>query len=342
MKWPWSQPEQRSAQDYTDKVVSEILGRSSGTTADVRELAATEAAVGMFERCIGSATVTPQNPLTAAVTPSFLALVGRRLASTGNFVALIEVEGGSVRFVPATSYDVVGDADPATWEYRVDLGGPSRQRTVRTEGAGVLHFRVNCDLPWRGRSALQVASATGKLSSSVEQSLTREQAFRPTRIVYSPRGADSLTDMLADVRRGGLIGENIDELDPSGSTKQPAAIGPEPDAAQIDLRTDVSRSILSAYGLSPALFEAAGDGSGQREAWRRAWASVFSPIVRGMAAELSEKLDSPGVDLELAELRASDSQGQGRALSARAGAVKLLIEAGVDKARALQLAGFDN
>ena len=127
--------------------------------------------------------------------------------------------------------------------------------------------------------------------------------------------------------------------------RPPAAVGPEPDAIlKLRLRTESFKRRFCArgYGLSPSLFEAAGDGSGQREAFRRMWSSVFVPITRCMAAELSEKLDTPGVDLELSELRAADSQGQGRALSARAVAVKQLVEAGVDRARALELAGFDN
>ena len=74
MRWPWSpQPEHAvRTDDYTDKIVSEILARRAAPRRTLRALAATEAAVGMYERCIGSATVTPQNPLTAAVTPEVL------------------------------------------------------------------------------------------------------------------------------------------------------------------------------------------------------------------------------------------------------------------------------
>ena len=344
MKWPWQSEHRAVPTNYTDRVVNEILARATGAAVDPGAIAATEAAVGTYGRCISSATLTPQNPITASVTPEILALAGRGLATRGNAIFVIEIEAGAVRLAPCASWNVEGEADPATWVYRCDLSGPSRQRTRRVESSGVVHFRINCDVarPWLGRSPLEVASASGKLSAAVEQSLTREQAFKPARIVYSPRGNDQISDLVNDISKGGIIAESVDEADPAASSKPPAAVGPEPDAAQIDLRTDVSRSILSAYGLSPSLFEAAGDGSGQREAFRRMWSSVFVPITRCMAAELSEKLDTPGVDLELSELRAADSQGQGRALSARAVAVKQLVEAGVDRARALELAGFDN
>ena len=117
---------------------------------------------------------------------------------------------------------------------------------------------------------------------------------------------------LKDVAGGGLVADGgLDESSPASAARAPSPVGPAPNETQAELRTDVGRSILSCYGLSPALFESS-DGAGQREAWRRAWASVFSPIARGMASEISVKLDTPGVELELAELRASDSQGQSR------------------------------
>ena len=139
MNWtPWKTETRAEPMNYTDKIVSEILARSSGTAADVRALASVESAVGMFERCIGSATVTPQNPLTAAVTPSLLMLAGRALASRGNFVALIEVEAGAVRLTPCATWDISGEADPASWEYRWRRfwPDPTKDRACRGGGRG--------------------------------------------------------------------------------------------------------------------------------------------------------------------------------------------------------------
>ena len=343
MKWPWQSEHRTAPSNYTDTVVEALLARASGAAVDSGAIAATEAAVGMFERCISSATVTPQNPMTQAVTPEVLALAGRGLATKGNALFVIEVEGGAVRLAPVAYWNVTGESDPASWRYRCDLSGPSRQRTRVVEASGVVHFRINAEVarPHLGRSPLEIASATGKLSAAVEQSLQREQLFPPARIIYSARGSDQITDLVNDIAKGGIVAEAVDESDSAASSKQPSAVGPEPDESQVKLRTDTARSILSAYGLSPALFEASGD-SGQREAWRRAWSSVFSPVVRCMAAEIAEKLDTPGADLELSELRASDAQGQGRALAMRATALTRLIEAGIERDRALELAGFDN
>ena len=343
MNWtPWKPETRAEPMNYTDQIIAGILTRASGTVADAGALAATEAAVGLYSRCVGSATVSPSNALTASVTPEVLTLAGRALASRGNAVFVIVIEGGAVRLAPVASWTVEGEADPSTHVYRCDMAGPSRQSSVRVEAAGVVHFRINCEIarPWAGRSPLQVAVASGRLAAAVEKSLELEELFRPSRVVHTARSGDQVHDYAVDLKKGGLLVENIYETDSGTASKTPHTIGPNPGENQIDLRTDASRSILSCYGLSPALFEASGDGSGQREAFRRMWASVFVPIVRGMAAELAVKLDTPGLGLELAELRASDSQGQGRALSARAVAVKQLVEAGVDRARALELAGF--
>ena len=341
MRWPWAQPEQRSetTDNYTDRVVSAILARARSGT-DTGALAAQESAVGFYSRALSSATVTPENsPLTMALTPSFLALAGRRLATKGNFVALIEVAGGSVRFIPATSYDVSGEADPSTWVYRIDLGGPSRQKTIRTEAAGVVHFRVNADLSWRGRGALEVASAAGRLSAAVEKSLELEQLFPPTTIVHTSRQGEQVSDFAADLRRGGLLVENIDESDPSAGSNPPHNIGPKPDENEVTLRGEAAKSIMAAHGLSPSLWESGSDGTAQRESFRRAFTTCLNPWAMMISEELTAKLETP-VTLTLDEIRAADAQGQSRALSSRATALKHLVEAGVGLPVALELAGF--
>ena len=106
MKWPWQSEHRTAPSNYTDTVVEALLARASGAAVDSGAIAATEAAVGMFERCISSATVTPQNPMTQAVTPEVLALAGRGLATKGNALFVIEVEGGAVRLAPVAYWNI--------------------------------------------------------------------------------------------------------------------------------------------------------------------------------------------------------------------------------------------
>ena len=139
------------------------------------------------------------------------------------------------------------------------------------------------------------------MSAAVEQSLQREQLFPPARIIYSARGSDQITDLVNDIAKGGIVAEAVDESDSAASSKQPAAVGPEPDESQVKLRTDTARSILDRLWIITRIVRGGGRWfSGQREAWRRAWSSsVFSPITHGMAAEIADKLDTPGAELEL-------------------------------------------
>ena len=342
MRWPWAQPEKRSQSDsYTDAVINAMLTRATGREAVPSALGAVEAATGFISRSLASATVEPQNSMTAAVTPAFLAMVGRELAARGNSLFFVEVQGGLLMLTSVSAWSIQGSPDPESHVYELTMAGPSKTRTVRTPATSVLHFRINQESarPFHGRSPMAVASETGLLGASVEQSLGLEQLISPTRIVYTPRGPELLSELLTELSRGGLVGESVDESDPGAGSKPPAAVGPEPDSAQIDLRTDVSRSILGAFGLSAALFESGSDAS-LREAFRIAFRTCLNPIAMMIAQELTAVLETE-ITLSLGEIRASDSQGQARALASKAAAFKIFVTDGkmtADAAR--ELAGL--
>ena len=117
------------------------------------------------------------------------------------------------------------------------------------------------------------------------------------RIVYSPRGADQITDLVTDISKGGIIAESVAEADPAASSKPPAAVGPEPNQSQVALRTEAARSILGGpRAESPSLWESGSDGTAQRESFRRAFHDLS--IFHGLCVMLSrrinvEKLETP-------------------------------------------------
>lgn len=135
------------------------------------------------------------------------------------------------------------------------------------------------------------------------------------------------------MRAGGIVGTG----DKTKTEREPIRIGPAPEQVLEALRTDAGRDILSAYGVPPALFEARGDGSGQREAWRRFWLGTVAPLAKMIEAECREKLD-PAASITLDALRAADVDANSRAVSRRAMAYKTLTEAGMDADEARRLA----
>ena len=85
--------------------------------------------------------------------------------------------------------------------------------------------------------------------------------------------------------------------------------------------------------MPSALLTAGADGTASREALRR-WTHVHViPLGRIVAAELSDKLDLPGLTLGFEALYGSDVVG-------RASAAKRMVEAGMPAEKAFALSGL--
>ena len=112
-----------------------IFEANTGAAASTTSTAAVEAAAGLLGRSFASAKVTPDNELTASLSPSVLNLIGRDLIRRGESLWVIGVsEGAVVSLHPAGSWDVNGDPvghgrGESGWYYRLDLFGPSSNVT---------------------------------------------------------------------------------------------------------------------------------------------------------------------------------------------------------------------
>ena len=331
---------------YSEAVTVNAILHATGAASDVRALAAVETAVGTWERAFAAATVMPAVPRLRALSPACLAMIGRALASQGEIAFAIDVRGGEVMLLPASAIDVAGPVD--RWRYRLDVFGPSETATLELPAAAVLHFRIGVDhrMPWRGRDPIRYASATGRLAAAIERALADDARIPTGRVIPIPGNATQANDVADKLAGGGLVGIGTaggrgSVPDPRAANYTPGRLGPAPPAELLDLRSGLARAILAIYGLSPSLYEAGGDGAGQREAWRRAWAGTFAPIARIMAAEIAEKLDVDGFALQLDELRAADEATRARAIGSRAQALVRMKEAGIELAEARRLAGLD-
>ena len=125
---------------------------------------ATEIAASLLARAFAGASVEPAGARTAALTPALLSSIGRRLITSGEAVFLIDVDGGAVRLSEASSWNVTGDADPATWRYQISTTGPSTTTTRWVPADQVVHCRYATSHlePWRGLAPLTLAGESGR------------------------------------------------------------------------------------------------------------------------------------------------------------------------------------
>ena len=211
MRWPWQRSEAR-ASSHTDALVSAILQAATGTaTADAHRHAALETAAVFYQSAFAAARVDADARITAALTPSVLALIVRNLIRHGESLHVIDVtDAGQLALVPVGSHDVRGPAREADWWYRADVWGPSGSHTRTVPSAGVLHFRYAVDpaRPWRGLAPLAWAAHTGRLAGNLEARLGDEAGASVGSFISMPKNdgdpdkpdTDPNAELRADIR----------------------------------------------------------------------------------------------------------------------------------------------
>ena len=289
-------------------------------------LGAVEVAAGMYARAFASADVDPAGPRTAALTPALLADVARRLVAQGESVHLVEVDGGRVELVPASSWSVTGGPRPSTWRYQVTLGGPSVTSTGWYPREAVLHcvYATLPARPWQGVGPLGLAGETGRLGRLLERALADEVGGPVGHLVALPvdAGEDGADDPLAPLKRQiaelrgrvGLVettagGYGEGRVAAPGEDWRPRRIGADPPATLPALRDAVESTVLSCCGIPPDL---ARPGGRSRESFRQWVAASVGPLARLVEHELSRALDV-AVSLTFTRLAAADVAGRARA-----------------------------
>ena len=151
MRWPW-QTEQRDS-SFTDTLIQTIVAQASGATlARPSGTGALEASASIIARCFAAAQVSGPPHFVKALGPSVMSMIGRSLIRQGEILFAIEVAGGRVMLTPAASWDVEGDSDPASWSYRLVLGGPS---------VGSRRFRLWRARPWSISGSRPIPNSPG-------------------------------------------------------------------------------------------------------------------------------------------------------------------------------------
>ena len=315
-------------------------GRGAGAAASWAT-GAVQSAAGLWARCLSVATSEHE-----AVNPEVLGSIGFDLALVGEHVSVVQVDGaGRVSLLRASSWNISGTADPATWVYSVSLSGPTGTHTRVVSADGVLHVRYlpDCRTPWRGVAPWKRSPTLSKLAAEVEAALVREARLPTKQIIPIPQGAGSSGDTMKDR----LQNDDDRVLLPSttaggfgaGRTSAPitdwkvSRMKSEPDEGLVALCKDVPTQIGSLFGIPPVLSSGGGSETQTREAFRRFVLTAIEPLALIIAREFTRVFEVP-VELDLAQLAHADIAGRARAF-------KALTESGVSAADAALFAGVE-
>ena len=341
MRWPW-QREHRGS-NYSEVVQDALLALAEGKAASSPlTVAAVESCAGLWGRSFAQAVVSPTGLLSA----STLYDVGRTLALSGEYVALFEVGASGPVFSRPATYDVRGGPNPESWIYDLWMAGPTSTLRVQVPRSRVAHLRINqeASTPWRGRSPISAARATGRLLAGLEAALADEGSTPVGRIVATPEGSHktgALQKSLNALRSGKLA---LVETTAGGFGDRGAApnrdwvahrLGPDFTAAEVELRKLVEGSVFAVFGCSGLLSGNLDSGTGQRESYRRYQRSTLESLAAIASVEFGRIIDAP-VTFDFARLRASDTAGQARAFRFLVGNKGTTI----DREQALALSGL--
>ena len=191
--------------------------------------------------------------------------------------------GGELLLLPAESHDVAGDPDPASWKYRLTLGGPARSHTLDSvSAASVLHFKYASDpdgalaRPWaapgcqaRGPSIGQFGSLPGRRGERLPRGF-----LLPIPVEGGRRYPRATTELSWGGSRGrvalgrrGAIGElpRRFETATDWSTRR---LGPNPPLALIELHRLATEEVAISCGINPSLLSGR-QGTVAREGYRQ-------------------------------------------------------------------------
>ena len=343
--WPFKREKRDSS--FTDSLIAQIVSQASGATlARPAATGALEASASVVARCFAAADVSGPDQFVAALGPSTLSMIGRSLIRQGEVLFAIEVRNGRVVLLPAASWDIHGEHDPASWSYRLTLGGPSRLTTldpVPSEAMVHIRYQADPEQPWRGVPPLSSAAIAGRLSAETMQALADEASGPRGNLIPIPvDGADdTIASLKADIRglRGkvALVESTSAGWAGDGAQTRPKGdwetrrIGAAPGTPLIDQADLASREVYAACGIPLSIVQQS-EGTGQREGFRRFLHATIMPLAKIVSEELSAKFETP-ISLSFDALFASD-------LSGRARAFQSLVNGGMDVTKAAALAGL--
>ena len=330
-------------ESYTEQIVNLRVAQASSRDVRAALTGSLESAAGSVSRAMVSADVRG----TMLLTPSVLRDVSRDLIRVGESVWKLRVSpDGTQSIVRASWWDVRGvDADPSRWWYWMHLIGPDGSTTVRAGADSVFHFRYATvpERPWEGIPPLRWAASLGRLSGTLQAALGDEAETVNVHVVPVPNGTgiDSTNAIRAGLAAASgrlAMPETTAAGGGDGFTSAPRSdwmvkrVGPEYSEHEVTLAQHVNAEVMSACGVPPILADAKAPAGGAREGWRQLLLGTVQPLASLIAEEAGRVLEVD-VGFIFHELAAAD-------IASRTKGVKMLTEAGVERARAMELVGW--
>ena len=356
-RWPWRRETRSAGGGYSDEVVAAIEAAAARKAATVTSTAAIEAAAGALSRAFSAAEVQGAGWVRDAVSPPWLAQVGRSLVREGASLSVIDLGAmGDVELTPAAQWNFEGhaphdDAREADWQCRATTFGPSSSATRLLPRDRVVYVRwgTSPGTRHRGQSPASWAAHSAKLAAEAERSLGDEAAGPLAQLLAIPQDGgdggddDPLAPLKRDLKaaRGDALllettsagwGAGRAEAPGVGNTDWRASrLGPTPPDSMIRAADAGFSRMLAACGVPPGLFAPGADGTAMRESLRQWFMGTVRPMARLVEHELSARLET-AVTLRF-DNYPTDLQG-------RAATFQKLVAGGVSVNEALATSGL--
>ena len=336
---------------YTARLLDASYNIASGNELKLNTIhSALVACANLVERSILASTVSG----SPAINHVIASRMARELMLAGEALRLIDVRDGMIHLLEVSHWNVhsePGASSPSEWSYKVNVPAPGGTVTKNVTSEAVIHVRLHVDpaRPWEGRNPLAACPAFADASRRLERYLEIELRTPVGKIIPVPAAqsdyetADgSVVSPLKELKEG------LQKLDGSIATPetmmntgdgrgaapakdwQPQALQPVFPGSLPQVLESTRSSVYAACGVPNALWSAG--AASTREAFRAFLSATLKPISTLMVEEFSRKLEATIV-FDFDSLLAGD-------VTAKARAVKGLVDAGVELQDALKMAGL--
>ena len=329
--------------DYTQAIANALQELAEQAPVKASGLAVIETCVSLIADPFLVARLT--GPLSSQRT---LYAAARDVLRVGNSVWSISTEGGSLSLQRAHQWKVRGgSANPATWEYDLEITVPDGVVKRTLPSASVLHLRLigATDSDWRGSAPWQSADLSSDAMAEIESGIRDESRLTTGRIWLAPDGATQAQaqGMAATVKamKGGkqVVSETTAHGYGAGKPSAPSrdwvpvSVGQAHSPGNVSMRDSVQASLAAAYGVPAAYMNMDASAPALREAKRLAFLNKTLPLAALMIEELREKLGETSIAWPNLADQSVDVHLRARAASAMGELVQ-------DKATLLELVGL--